>query len=187
MVSALRPKAKSATRVTRFTMHYVTRPGQVLKIVGDHENLGTWEPAKGIQMTWTDGHVWSAEVELPANQTYFYKYVLQDDQGQEVTRWQEGNNRILVIPSSNTVGNGPVIEAHDMWNGDPVTSTVMQTTTGAEASWPTSAEERLKRMVVDKEAGGDGGTHERAAHIAMASIKKRLQNLINVTDCESLL
>lgn len=30
--------------------------------MGSHENLGAWDPSKGVQMTWTEGDVWQARV-----------------------------------------------------------------------------------------------------------------------------
>lgn len=32
--------------------------GEDLFVVGSHANLGAWDPARGVQMTWTDGDVW---------------------------------------------------------------------------------------------------------------------------------
>lgn len=101
-------------------------------------------------MTWSQGHRWTAEVELPCSQAYFYKYVIEEDHGRQSVEWQQGSNRVLTVPDLTDPSAGPLIEAHDCWSGDPVTSSVMQTTTDFAAgakSWPTSAEQRLKTFV----------------------------------------
>ena len=54
---------------------YGTREGQELVLIGDHPALGRWNPGEGVRMTWSSGHVWTAEVELPCTSAFFYKYV----------------------------------------------------------------------------------------------------------------
>ena len=62
--------------------------------------------------------------------------------------WQHGSNRLLTIPARSDAGAGPLIEAHDYWDGDPVSSSVMQTTVDGKSScWPTSAEGRLQNFL----------------------------------------
>jgi len=63
----------------------------------------------------------------------------------EEVSWQQGNNRLLMIPEAGACGR--LIEAHDRWDGDPVCSSVMQATVEGGAEWPSSAEDRLQTFV----------------------------------------
>ena len=109
--------------IVRFSVVYVTREGQNLVLLGDDDRLGGWRTPECVRMSWTEGHLWTAEVELPCDATYFYKYAIEE---RGTLTWQQGSNRLLTVPDPSEEGAGPVIEAHDSWDGDPVGSSVMQ-------------------------------------------------------------
>lgn len=44
-----------------------TRPGQRVVLVGGPDALGSWDPARGLEMNWNEGHFWCTNsVLLPA-------------------------------------------------------------------------------------------------------------------------
>lgn len=47
--------------------------GQSLKLVGSHPALGAWDEARGLGMTWDDGHRWSGEVPMPVGTAVEFK------------------------------------------------------------------------------------------------------------------
>jgi hypothetical protein len=65
--------AEVRTGVPRWQVHYQTCLGQELLIGGSHQALGRWDSERAIQMMWTPGDIWLAEVELPAGSVCFYK------------------------------------------------------------------------------------------------------------------
>ncbi len=69
--------------------------------------------------------------------------------------WQQGSNRLLMIPEPGACG--PLIEAHDRWDADPVSSSVMQTREAGGTEWPSSAEDRLQAFVQRRRRDGHGG------------------------------
>lgn len=48
-------------------MQLQTKPGQNVVLVGSHPSLGSWSLDDALPMKWTDGHVWKASIELPAD------------------------------------------------------------------------------------------------------------------------
>jgi hypothetical protein len=48
-----------------------TKPGQDVVLVGSHPSLGSWSMDDALPLTWTDGHVWRATIELPADCSSF--------------------------------------------------------------------------------------------------------------------
>lgn len=52
--------------------------GQSLVLVGSAEELGGWQLEHAPGMTWTEGDVWTATVELPAGAHVEYKFALTD-------------------------------------------------------------------------------------------------------------
>ncbi len=51
--------------VVRFEAKYETRMGQRVVIVGGNNALGNWNPEHGLALTWSDGHIWKAQLTGP--------------------------------------------------------------------------------------------------------------------------
>ncbi|KAM3333851.1 hypothetical protein ACQJBY_028747 [Aegilops geniculata] len=84
----------STVRVT-FVLERKCAFGQRFLVVGDDPALGLWDPAKATALDWSEGHVWTARADLPANRLVEFKFLLQDPSGH--VRWQHGGNRALQI------------------------------------------------------------------------------------------
>lgn len=50
----------------RFSIHYDTKLGEELYVIGSHQALGAWDQTNAVPMAWGEGGNWSAEVDLPA-------------------------------------------------------------------------------------------------------------------------
>uniref|UniRef100_A0ACD5XAX6 Uncharacterized protein n=1 Tax=Avena sativa TaxID=4498 RepID=A0ACD5XAX6_AVESA len=76
--------------------------GQRFLVVGDDPALGLWDPTKATALEWSEHHVWTAKMDLPANKSVEFKFLLQDPSGH--VSWQHGHNRTLQInETSNTL------------------------------------------------------------------------------------
>uniref|UniRef100_A0ACD5VVA1 Uncharacterized protein n=1 Tax=Avena sativa TaxID=4498 RepID=A0ACD5VVA1_AVESA len=76
--------------------------GQRFLVVGDDPALGHWDPIKATALEWSEHHVWTAKMDLPANKSIDFKFLLQDPSGK--VSWQHGHNRTLQInETSNTL------------------------------------------------------------------------------------
>mmetsp|Transcript_4600 Transcript_4600/g.11817 ORF Transcript_4600/g.11817 Transcript_4600/m.11817 type:complete len:401 (+) Transcript_4600:254-1456(+) len=96
--------------VVEFKIKYATSFGQSLKIVGSEGTLGGWDVAHAPVMSWTEGNVWRAAVELSQSSVVEYKYVLVEEHGADT--WQHGNNNVLAIKV-----NQSRLEVTDNWDG----------------------------------------------------------------------
>lgn len=47
--------------------------GESVKLVGSGSALGDWDVSAAPEMRWTDGDVWVAELELPAEEDVHFK------------------------------------------------------------------------------------------------------------------
>ncbi|KAM0929273.1 hypothetical protein ACQ4PT_001716 [Festuca glaucescens] len=56
--------------------------GQRFLVVGDDPALGLWDPTKAAALEWSEDHVWTARMDLPANRAIEFKFLLQDPSGQ---------------------------------------------------------------------------------------------------------
>ncbi|KHN47425.1 Phosphoglucan, water dikinase, chloroplastic [Glycine soja] len=67
--------------------------GEQFLIVGGGPVLGSWDPLEALPMTWSEGHVWAVELDMPAGQTFQYKFILKGEGGDII--WQPGSDRLI--------------------------------------------------------------------------------------------
>ncbi|CAK8574863.1 unnamed protein product [Lathyrus sativus] len=67
--------------------------GEQFLIVGDDPMLGSWNPLDALLMTWSDGHIWTLEVDMPAGKSVQYKFILKGIEGDII--WQPGLDRVI--------------------------------------------------------------------------------------------
>ena len=80
-------------------IHYETKLGEYLAVMGDIVELGSWKEVKVI-LKWTEGHIWTTEKPLQLRHKFFrYKYVVvrASESGNSSSSkqvWEKGQNRI---------------------------------------------------------------------------------------------
>ncbi|KAK7349848.1 hypothetical protein VNO77_07609 [Canavalia gladiata] len=67
--------------------------GEQFLIVGDDPKLGSWDPSDALPMTWSDGHLWSVELDVPAGKSIQFKFILKGKGGDII--WQPGLDRVI--------------------------------------------------------------------------------------------
>ncbi|KAH1068787.1 hypothetical protein GLYMA_03G062500v4 [Glycine max] len=67
--------------------------GEQFLIVGGDPVLGSWDPLEALPMTWSEGHVWAVELDMPAGQSFQYKFILKGEGGDII--WQPGSDRLI--------------------------------------------------------------------------------------------
>eukprot|EP00775_Hariotina_reticulata_P010889 gene10892-11043_t len=80
-----------------------TKPGQQVCLVGGLPVLGSWKTDAALPMTWTDGHVWKACIELaPAEcqERLEYKAILRSG---DKCVWEKGDNHVADLAGSSDV------------------------------------------------------------------------------------
>jgi len=95
-------------RTVEFSIHFNTRWGQNLHIVGTHEALGNWKPTNDNRMVWVGSGMWRVELPLYCSQ-FEYKYVVVHDDG--VVVWESCSNRRY---------DGSRRFVRDVWNSSPL-------------------------------------------------------------------
>ena len=106
-LSSCRPQIARSRRVTtsrahvRFTITKKVSFGDRLCLVGDHEKLGNWSTDDAAELKWSDGHVWTADMDIPEDSNVEYKVV--NVKGQGDPRWEKGGNRTLTVGAEDVV------------------------------------------------------------------------------------
>ena len=97
--------AKSPWRVpVNFSVTTNTGVGYSMFVVGNHPDLGNWNPLKAVPLAWHDGNVWSAEIGIKAGTELEYKYIKRPTNASEYpdgdkTEWWPADNLTLTVPS----------------------------------------------------------------------------------------
>jgi hypothetical protein len=130
----------------QFRIEKAVEFGEVLRMVGGHESMGSWSLRASPALKWSEGDVWvSDELELPVDGVFVYKYVVTDasDAGKPVA-WQKGNNQVLTLLAS----DAPSLIAQDDWSGDPSKAYTMR----PNGEGKMQAETRLVQRLGDADA-----------------------------------
>ncbi|XP_059626498.1 uncharacterized protein LOC132269353 [Cornus florida] len=83
----------SKTVHVKFQLEKKCRFGEHFFVVGNDPIIGSWNPSDAIPLTWSDGHIWTAKLDLPIGRSVQFKYILKQETGDIV--WQPGPDRIF--------------------------------------------------------------------------------------------
>ncbi|XP_024975044.1 uncharacterized protein LOC112513125 isoform X2 [Cynara cardunculus var. scolymus] len=86
-------EAEAQTVCVRFQLQRECSFGQNFLIVGDDPIFGLWDPTNAIPLTWSEGHVWTVDLDIPIGKCIKFKFVMQERNGKFT--WQPGPDRIL--------------------------------------------------------------------------------------------
>ncbi|OMO84331.1 Carbohydrate binding module family 20 [Corchorus capsularis] len=65
--------------------------GEQLLLVGNEPILGMWNLSSAIPLTWSEGHLWMVEMDLPVDLSIHFKLILKQSSGDLL--WQPGPDR----------------------------------------------------------------------------------------------
>lgn len=77
----------------KFVLQKQCHFGERFNVVGNDPLFGNWNPESAIAMEWAEGHIWSAEVNVPVGKRIEFKFVLTGEN--EEIEWQPGPNRFF--------------------------------------------------------------------------------------------
>ncbi len=104
------PPEESRTPDTASVLFEVVAPtefGDAVWVVGNHETLGAWDPARGVPLDPATYPTWSGRVLVPAAEAVEYKYVRKRGDGSFAWESMMGN-RTLTTPAP-----GAELSTHD--------------------------------------------------------------------------
>ncbi|CAH2074571.1 unnamed protein product [Thlaspi arvense] len=90
---ALEKRHRKMVRV-RFQLRKECVFGEHFFILGDNPVFGgLWDPENALPLNWSDGHVWTVDLDLPVGRLVEFKFILKAKTGEIL--WQPGPNRAL--------------------------------------------------------------------------------------------
>ncbi|KAJ4908923.1 Carbohydrate-binding-like fold [Raphanus sativus] len=88
-------KSPGRTVRVRFQLRKECVFGEHFFILGEHPVFGggLWDPENALPLNWSDGHVWTLDLDLPAGRLVEFKFILKAETGEIL--WQPGPNRAI--------------------------------------------------------------------------------------------
>ncbi|KAF8089828.1 hypothetical protein N665_0496s0036 [Sinapis alba] len=88
-------KSPGRTVRVRFQLRKECVFGEHFFILGDHPPVfgGLWDPENALPLNWSDGHVWTLDLDLPVGRLVEFKFILKAETGEIL--WQPGPNRAI--------------------------------------------------------------------------------------------
>ena len=108
------------TSTVRFVLNATTYYGENIYLAGNSSDLGKWDLGNSLPMqstNYTEARpLWFAEIPLTAGETISYKYVREEDCGQEWI-WEERENRTLKVPDCVEGSTEVLLSTDEAWVG----------------------------------------------------------------------
>ncbi|KAK8685313.1 hypothetical protein V6N13_041316 [Hibiscus sabdariffa] len=83
----------SKTITVKFQLQKECSFGEQFFLVGNLPMLGLWDPESALPLTWSEGHVWTAELDIPVGVPIQFKFFLKTCTGNLL--WQPDPDRIF--------------------------------------------------------------------------------------------
>lgn len=122
VVVSVAASARSPERdMVSFSVTTNVGAGNNVYVVGNHPDLGNWNPLQAIKLRWTDGNVWTGRVAVQKGTSLEYKFIVRDGSaspycsGANVT-WESGANRTLNLPAATSAPfTGKTLYYYSSW------------------------------------------------------------------------
>ncbi|XP_068638419.1 uncharacterized protein [Aristolochia californica] len=82
--------------------------GEHFFLVGEDPIFGLWVPSNAVPLQWSEGHIWTAELDIPIGKSIQYKFILKGPSGE--VEWQPGPDRVF-----QTWETGKIIVVTEDW------------------------------------------------------------------------
>ncbi|GMH42311.1 hypothetical protein BSKO_10230 [Bryopsis sp. KO-2023] len=158
-----------------FRMPYRVNFGENLCLVGSGSPLGEWDVSRGLSMTWSDGDVWKADldVDLVPELELQYKYVIKGSDGGVVT-WMSGDNIPLKLPATDEEEVSSM-RICDAWDGSY-----------RDVAWDSDEANRQPRITHDERVPGGfqslGLSHDEEVNVVASAAMRAFTELEQLMD-----
>jgi len=84
-----------------------TGVGKELFLVGNHSDIGNWDPTQARKLHWTPGNIWTGQIALEAGWELEYKYITRTNSAAKYCDeanviWPAGDNLTTTVPAAST-------------------------------------------------------------------------------------
>ncbi|XP_068667786.1 uncharacterized protein [Aristolochia californica] len=83
----------------KFKLHRACQFGEHFLLAGEDPIFGLWDTSNAVPLQWSEGHIWTAELDIPCGKSIHFKFILKGPSGE--VEWQPGPDRFLQTWESN--------------------------------------------------------------------------------------
>jgi len=99
------PAASPDRAFVSFTIDSNVGPGNNIHVVGNHPDLGNWNPVNAHKLRWTTGNVWTGQVAVQKGTALEYKFMTRSFASNlfcdgNNAGWEGGANRSISLPAA---------------------------------------------------------------------------------------
>ncbi|MDD4737360.1 MAG: alpha/beta hydrolase-fold protein [Kiritimatiellae bacterium] len=98
--------APNGKTVLSFSCQTNTGFGNDLYVVGNHPDLGSWNPVDAKKLYWTENNIWRGTIAVTAPADIDYKFIIRTNEGSVIC---DGANNVVWFPGPNRQTNAPGI------------------------------------------------------------------------------
>ncbi|CAM8976992.1 unnamed protein product [Rhodiola kirilowii] len=92
-------KDQLSTAPVKFQLQKACGFGDHFLMVGDDPMFGCWDPQNAVPLEWSDGHMWTAELDIPIGKVIQFKFIMKQRTGGII--WQPGPDRVFKTWATN--------------------------------------------------------------------------------------
>lgn len=159
--------------------------GEIVRVCGDCDELGQWNPRDGVTLEWSEGDKWTGSALLPRNKTVEFKFVVMTSEGNAAV-WEGGPNRQFTTPA--TAVDGALFQIKSAW-GDTLTSEIIPSSPDAVSTDSDEETNNSLEKVEDKLVSGDetddSGVLQTTSHIDIVDQNEE-ENAIEIMKNDNL-
>eukprot|EP01018_Ginkgo_biloba_P016362 Gb_41004 [translate_table: standard] len=130
----------------QFVLEKKCRFGQQFYVIGDDPQFGTWDPKAALPLEWSEGDIWTKEVDVPVGKQIEYKFILIGKRGELL--WQPGPNRTFETLESDS----PMVVS-STWESDEKFTLEDENDQKAFDTASVETEEGIKDEISDSKVG----------------------------------
>ncbi|GAM27795.1 hypothetical protein SAMD00019534_109710, partial [Acytostelium subglobosum LB1] len=93
-------QCQAALPKIRFWLKYHVQFGQQVRVTGNCEQLGNWDPQKAFPLKFSQGDTWEGELLLGQAGRIEYKYFISYYDTGDLLYWETGSNRVFLVAGS---------------------------------------------------------------------------------------
>ena len=89
------PEEKEVPKIETVTIRtkYISKPGQIISVIGNVKLFGSWEPLRAKKMTWNENNIWTLTLPWEEMKDCEFKFLMKE-RGY-LRHWSIGKNKVF--------------------------------------------------------------------------------------------
>ena len=90
-----RKKNEYKIKKITFQIHYNTKIGEDIGLIGSIKELGQWDQKNALRMYWNEGNIWKTTIDISFTEINSFEYKFSLFNNGNIIEWESGDNRLF--------------------------------------------------------------------------------------------